>query len=388
MRTHLLALALASSLLACHSVVIEGLAGSSTGSPASTTGGGAGSTTTTGATTTTTATTGAGGAPAAPPACTFSVTGAVDLADSSPHPVSNFILGPNMFQCGSNENGGSDRIVVYLGADVELGLGSFSAPYGGSYLWEHCDAQGCSSYANDGSPYQAAGCAVSLTLAPAGDAPGQPIAGTFSCADLPQGGISTKSVSLTGSFSLLTEAVGSPATTTGAGGSTASSTGGAGGSSSSTGGGSGAGGGGSATEFCTLSVSGAIDIAPDASSGSPYSDAGSVVCYSSVLGAEGWFSLDLGKVHGPGTYPMVSGGYQLSFCAPTGQGCTEQESFGVPSGAAGCSAEITVAPPVIPTYGQPLAGSFSCPSLVDETDAGKSVAVSGSFALIMEPPPE
>jgi hypothetical protein len=36
--------------------------------------------------------------------------------------------------------------------------------------------------------------------------------------------------------------------------------------------------------------------------------------------------------------------------------------------------------------GRSLAGSFSCPSLVDTTPPGKSVAVSGSFAVVMKPP--
>ncbi len=135
-------------------------------------------------------------------------------------------------------------------------------------------------------------------------------------------------------------------------------------------------------------MSGAIDIPPSADSGSPYIDYGGLTCVAGVLGAEGWFDLDLTSVHGPGVYPVLpSAGYELSFCAPTSQGCGDIEKFTVPPGAA-CSAEITVAPPVVPTWGQPLEGTFSCPGLVDAADPSRSVAVGGGFAFVMEPPPE
>ncbi len=361
--TRALALALAGCLLACHSAPTGDLQASSTGATSS--GGGA----------TTNRTPGAGGAVAAPPACTFTVAGSVNSAGISPEPISGFILGPNMFQCGTVANGGSDQLYVYLGQDVTLGLGSFPAPYPGSYLWEHCEAGTCFYYANDSSSYPAGGCSVDITLAPAMNAPGQPIAGTFACDSLFGGGNSPPSIAMTGSFSLVTEAVG-------AGGSS-SGTGGAGGSSSGTGGAD-----GGAPDFCSLTVGGRIDIPPSAAPGAPLSYGGNLSCSTSELGAEGWFSLDLSTVNGPGSYPSLGNAdFNLSFCAPTAEGCTDDEYF-VATASAGCSAEITAAPPGVPSDGDFIAGSFSCPGLPDEINPERSVSVSGSFAMVVQPPPQ
>src|ERR1700722_12553196 len=174
-------------LPACQGSVVEGVQASSTGTIAGT--GAAGGAPTSGAggsmsgaggsTSTGNSSTGAGGAPA----CTFSTSGAVALADLTPDSVSGFILGPNMFECGTAP-GSADELVIYLGAGAALTVGSHPAPYAGSYGWEHCGAQGCVHFENDGAPWQAGGCAVDITVAPQGDAAGQPIAGTFSCATL------------------------------------------------------------------------------------------------------------------------------------------------------------------------------------------------------------
>ncbi len=92
-------------LPACQGSVVEGVQASSTGTIAGT--GAAGGAPTSGAggsmsgaggsTSTGNSSAGAGGAPA----CTFSTSGAVALADVTPDSVSGFVLGPNMFECGA-----------------------------------------------------------------------------------------------------------------------------------------------------------------------------------------------------------------------------------------------------------------------------------------------
>jgi hypothetical protein len=128
MRSRIVAFALASSFVACHTEVLVSEAASSGGTTNASVSASSGASSG--------GTAGAGGSIAAPPSCTFAVNGAIDLAGISPTPVSAFVLGPNMFQCGSTADGSADELVIYMGAEAALAVGPFAAPYAGSYFWQ------------------------------------------------------------------------------------------------------------------------------------------------------------------------------------------------------------------------------------------------------------
>jgi hypothetical protein len=147
------------------------------------------------------------------------------------------------------------------------------------------------------------------------------------------------------------------------------------------GGGAYGGEGGAAPSFCTYTVSGAIEATVTDSWPYYY---GGLDCSAGVEGGEGYLSVDLHTVTGPGSYPLVGPPtYELQFCAD-GQDC-DTETF---SGTAwSCGAEITIAPPVVPTWGERIAGTMTCTGLVNAADPTEALAVTATFSFVMPPPP-
>jgi hypothetical protein len=156
-------------------------------------------------------------------------------------------------------------------------------------------------------------------------------------------------------------------------------------SSSSTGG-----AGGASSQFCDFTVTGAIDV-------SVTSDPQSSGVIGSMLscgddGASTGILDSLGiaftATQGPGTYASSAAPdwFQHAVCSDPQSSCDPVDTFGGGPGSSGCTVVLTVAPDSY-QVGALVAGSFSCPALVGQSDPTQSVSVSGTFSTVMRPLP-
>jgi hypothetical protein len=153
----------------------------------------------------------------------------------------------------------------------------------------------------------------------------------------------------------------------------------------------GAGGAGAAT--CTFTVSGAIDttVVSDPSFVTVLLG-GTLECGDLGNGFSDSVLLSFGPPHGPGSYDTLTDTgyvplYQRAGCPASGAGCTDIENFGDTPASTGCTVDLTVAP-TKEKADDPIAGTFSCPKLVDDADPTRIVSVSGSFSALMHVPPD
>jgi hypothetical protein len=140
---------------------------------------------------------------------------------------------------------------------------------------------------------------------------------------------------------------------------------------------------------CSYGVDGSVEtwVAP-ASSWAWLWTGGSLECEGSVAGISQTLGINLGPLHGPGTYTTTGGSsYQRAWCASGETDCT-YDTF-KSDAAQGCVAALTVAPDDASEVGAKVAGTFRCSQLTDPADPSRQVAVyAGSFWATIEPPPE
>jgi len=153
--------------------------------------------------------------------------------------------------------------------------------------------------------------------------------------------------------------------------------------------------GGAAPSTCTFTVSGAIDAtvvsAPSSPSGYPevFAYPEGLTCANIAGGFGDFVTVGFGSLHGPGSYDLPAGGswsgYNHDSCPASG--CTDIESFSGASPSSGCTLDLTVAPAAF-QVGDPIAGTFGCPLLVDAADPTRGVSLVGSFSAVLNLPPE
>ncbi len=129
---------------------------------------------------------------------------------------------------------------------------------------------------------------------------------------------------------------------------------------------------------------------PDASSSSSPATC-SIAAYGKG-GTDDSLIFGFGGVHGPGSYSSSTftgyePTYQWAQCSTAGGTCAMVETFGGPAASAGCTVDVTVAP-AHDEVGAPIAGTFSCPHLVDAADPTRIVSVTGSFSALIHVPPD
>jgi hypothetical protein len=178
-RTTLIAFALASLLSGCRGSVTDAVEAASTTASSSSSGG-------------------AGGLP--PSTCTFTLSGAIDATVVSDPSFTTVILGATL-ACGSLTGGVDESLLVAFGPPH--GPGSYDSLTVAGYGYQHssCPTSGCTDPENFGGTSASSGCVVQLTVAPAVEQVGDPIAGSFSCPAFVDDADPAKTVSITGSFS-------------------------------------------------------------------------------------------------------------------------------------------------------------------------------------------
>ncbi len=151
--------------------------------------------------------------------------------------------------------------------------------------------------------------------------------------------------------------------------------------------------GGAGPSTCTLTVTGAIDAA--SFTGVILADLGGALeCGGIADGTLNSVLFDFGTPHGPGSYDSLAGvGYSPAYqhaerCTTAGTECIHVENFGASSaGSPRCRVHLTVAPED-PRVGDPIAGTFACPALEDEAHPDRIVAITGTFATVIQALPE
>jgi hypothetical protein len=150
------------------------------------------------------------------------------------------------------------------------------------------------------------------------------------------------------------------------------------------------GAGGASPQFCNLTVTGAIDVTVTSDPQASSVIAGSMLSCGDDIAPTGSFD-SLGiyftGTQGPGTYASSAADdwFQYAVCSDP-QSCDPVDDFGGGPGSSGCTFVLTVAPDSY-QEGALIAGSFSCPALVGQSDSTQSVSVSGTFSTVIRPPP-